>query len=187
MVLIYKKTCPQQITCQQENFLAIVALQMQIVKRKHAPIHSLAIARDPTLVQTSLGRWLHHPLLRLPDNVALYLVGVACGRLVRRRSRRDRSNGHCVRYRTSGWCCIVIAGIVERCRRRRCGCVVLLAETRNIAAGRKVHAMMHWWNATSYFCCCGNRIGEHLDRCAFLIFSACFEVWVVVVVLGRSG
>lgn len=96
------------ITCQQENLLSIVALQVQIVQREHAAVHALSVARDATFIQATLRRRLHHPLLGLTDNIALHFVGVAHGRLFGSRDRRD---GHCVRRRSMvGGGVVVAAG-----------------------------------------------------------------------------
>lgn len=59
---------------QQEYLLAILALQVQIVQREQAPVHALAVARYPALVEASLGRRLQHPLLHLTAHVPLQLV-----------------------------------------------------------------------------------------------------------------
>lgn len=173
-----------EITCQQENLLAIIPFQMQIVQRKHASIHALTISRYPTLVQTSLGRWLNHPLLGLSNDVTFNFVGISCGRLFRI-CRSDWRNGHCVRCRAIGGCSgVVVARCVECCGHRcRCG---VLAKSRNIAARSKVHAMMKYGACTgSGGCCCC--FGEPFNRWALLVFGASVKGCVVVVVLGRGG
>lgn len=79
-------------TSQQKYFFASVALQVKIVDGVEAAVHSLAVPRNPTLVENPLLARLHHPLLHIPRHVALEIVSIVriCRRVATRTARRFR-------------------------------------------------------------------------------------------------